>query len=319
MADPAGEATPRPPLAGGLVGYRLLRRIASGERADVYLAAADRRSRAASKMLLRSRHPQAIRRSPAEVRHRPSWPCASIRPRCRVSPSPSRSRRCRRMPGARCPPSTTSRPSTTAGAAWPSSASPGSPCRASSPSARLRPGEAVTILAPIAVAVADLAARGFVHTRLAAADILLDDAGRPRLVGLGALRRLPGDERAGEHTALLRTAHVALTDLLEDVASAVRPAGVFDDAVDLMRGRLDDASVPAMRGRPGASAVRGGGARADRRRGRTGTNGATSCSHRRSGRDARCPPGRRPRTGAPVDDSPRRRDPRAPRTRAAAR
>ena len=36
-----GTAVPPRSLEGRLVGYRLLRRIASGERADVYLAVAD--------------------------------------------------------------------------------------------------------------------------------------------------------------------------------------------------------------------------------------------------------------------------------------
>ena len=43
----------------------------------------------------------------------------------------------------------------------------------------LTPGEAVTILAPIVVAVAELAARGFVPGRLSTSDILIDEAGRP--------------------------------------------------------------------------------------------------------------------------------------------
>ena len=38
---PADRGAITTPLAGALVGYRLLRRIASGERADVYLAAAE--------------------------------------------------------------------------------------------------------------------------------------------------------------------------------------------------------------------------------------------------------------------------------------
>ncbi len=101
----------------------------------------------------------------------------------------------------------------------------------------LSSGESVTLLAPIVVAVAELARRGYVHGRLAVSDVLIDDRGRPRLVGLGGLRRLP--ERAhADRTALLREAHAALADLISEVAAAVRPAGALDGVVDLIRQRL---------------------------------------------------------------------------------
>ena len=56
----------------------------------------------------------------------------------------------------------------------------------------LDPGEAVTILAPVVVAVAELAESGFVHTRLSASDVILDATGRPRVIGLGALQSTSG-------------------------------------------------------------------------------------------------------------------------------
>ncbi len=97
-------------------------------------------------------------------------------------------------------------------------------------------GEAVTILAPIVAAVAELARIGFVHVRLAASDVLLDDVGRPRLSGLGALRRLPAD--GAERVALLRSGHEALASLLDEVASAVAPARALAEPVAFLRERL---------------------------------------------------------------------------------
>ena len=100
----------------------------------------------------------------------------------------------------------------------------------------LSPGEAVTVLAPVVAAIAELARIGFVHVRLAASDVLLDDVGRPRLVGLGALRRLPAD--GAERVALLRSGHEALAGLLDEVASAVAPARALHEPVAFLRERL---------------------------------------------------------------------------------
>ena len=56
----------------------------------------------------------------------------------------------------------------------------------------VRPGEAVTILAPVAAALVELHANGLVHTGLNLSTVLFDASGRPVLTGLGALRDLPG-------------------------------------------------------------------------------------------------------------------------------
>lgn len=99
----------------------------------------------------------------------------------------------------------------------------------------LEPGEAVTILAPIAIAVAGLAEAGFVHTRLAPSDVLVDGIGRPRLIGLGAVRRLDEVSSAIERTELLRAGHVALSQLVATVAEATRPHGSLERAVAAIR------------------------------------------------------------------------------------
>lgn len=55
----------------------------------------------------------------------------------------------------------------------------------------ITPGEAVTILAPLAVALAGLHDAGFAHTTLSLATVRFQPDGRPRLTGLGGLRPLP--------------------------------------------------------------------------------------------------------------------------------
>ncbi len=62
----------------------------------------------------------------------------------------------------------------------------------------LTPGEAVTILAPILAALAELLALGYVHEGLGQSSVIFDRSGRPVLTGLGRLRELPpaGSDRS---------------------------------------------------------------------------------------------------------------------------
>jgi len=101
---------------------------------------------------------------------------------------------------------------------------------------RLSPGEAVTVLAPIAAAVRELAQCGFAHPLLSGADVRFDAAGRPRITGLGQLQRL--GPASAERTALERRAHEALVDVVELVVGATHPAPALQRVVELARARL---------------------------------------------------------------------------------
>ncbi|MBT2500841.1 protein kinase [Agromyces sp. ISL-38] len=219
--DTPAAVAPSPPVDGRLAGYRLIRRIASGERADVYLATADRSDEPApgepaALIAIRVYPAHASSTAIAVEVEAMSADASGALPALYDVATLDDGRCClavERMPGTSLARILTDR--------------------------SLSPGEAVTVLAPIVVAVAELARGGFVHTRLSASDVLIDDAGRPRLVGLGALERLPGHGGAAERTALLRAGHVALAELVEDVAAGTRPSGALSAAVDLLRGRLD--------------------------------------------------------------------------------
>jgi hypothetical protein len=89
-------------------------------------------------------------------------------------------------------------------------------------------GEAVTILAPVIVALADLHAAGLAHTGLSQGSIMVDDRGRPVLLGLGSLVSLP--VRGADRLALLRADYARLAVLVSGVlgelnASRPRAAG----------------------------------------------------------------------------------------------
>lgn len=217
---------------GRLVGYRLIRRVASGDRADLFLAAAD----LPTAMGAGSEEAGAV-----EVGQAPGPPLVVLRVYRPDAPDASVALEIEAMStdttgtlptlhdvanldDGRC--------------ALAVERIGGVSLSRLLDDRTLSPGESVTLLAPIVVAVAALARRGYVHGRLAVSDVLIDDRGRPRLVGLGALRRLP--ERAhSERTALLREAHAALADLISEVAAAVRPAGALDGVVDVLRERLE--------------------------------------------------------------------------------
>ncbi|GAA1509374.1 hypothetical protein GCM10009761_09190 [Agromyces terreus] len=222
------SASPASPEPGtGIAGYRVVRRIASGRRADLYLAAATREGRVrggqgaadgiavdgTTLVVLRVyRDDAADVAIGIESEVMDDVPGASPPALIDVATADDGSRILvvERIAGASVAQLLTER--------------------------TLEPGEAVTLIAPIAAAVARLADRGFVHTRLAPSDVRLDESGRPRLLGLGAVERLPAG--GADRTAMRREGLAALAGYAEAVITAVRPGGVFDDARALMAAAL---------------------------------------------------------------------------------
>ncbi|TFD49675.1 hypothetical protein E3T55_11440 [Cryobacterium frigoriphilum] len=106
----------------------------------------------------------------------------------------------------------------------------------------LCPGEAVTILAPVVVALRQLHSTGLVHRGLSQASILIDERGRPVLLGLGSLATVPAS--GADRVALLRADYARLTVLL---------AGVLGDVVDDLVGNAGAGGE----NRPGQAGVSG--------------------------------------------------------------
>ena len=226
------------PLEGRLVGYRIVRRIASGARADVYLAAAEPTTP----------HDSALPGTPtgsAPPAHDAieRGPTATVLVVLRVYEAGASDDVIASEIEAMSADATGTLPSLIDVANLEDGRCclvverlGGRPLSRLLAERRLSPGEAVTILAPLVVAVGELARIGFVHDRLSTADVVLDDDGRPRLLGLGALRRLPPPGEA--RSALQRAGHEALADLLDEVGSAVAPAGALEGVTRHLRGRL---------------------------------------------------------------------------------
>ncbi|MFE5671546.1 hypothetical protein ACFQ58_08050 [Agromyces sp. NPDC056523] len=209
-----------------LAGYRLIRRLATGERADVYLATAHVPPGSAEpgaappttgslvvvRVYGRAADDEAIANEMTAMQHDGSGATPAL-----IDVAGFDEGRCclvvERITGT--------------------------PLAALLADGGLLPGQAVTALAPIVVAVRELAARGLVHARLDIADVTIDEDGRPRLLGLGALERLDRAVAAGQRADLLRRGQAALLRLIEDVAAATRDRRALDAVVRVARDALD--------------------------------------------------------------------------------
>lgn len=226
--EPEPETPPAP--EGALAGYRLLRRLAAGDRADVYLAVvADAASEpvgggdvagavttGAPLVVMRVYGADADDEAiTTEIEAMDADPTGTLPRLLDVATVPD---------GRAC--LVVERVS-------------GRPLSEILIRGGLPPGRVVTALAPIVVVVRHLADRGLIHTRLAASDVLVDDTGRPRLLGLGALRRLDRLDSAADRVAASRDGHAALLRLVEDAAAATTDRAAFDPLSAFVRSAVD--------------------------------------------------------------------------------
>ena len=225
-ATPHGLGHDSRPIEGAVAGYRVLRRIATGDRADVYLAVVDAHddvdahepdAPAAARPLVALRLYDVSASDDAiatEIEVMAS-DASGATPALVDVATLDDGRTCvavERIPGAALTQLLVER--------------------------TFLAGEAVTLLAPIVQAVRELERRGFVHPRLSAADVLLDERGRPRLVGLGSVRRLEEIPAGPDRVALLREGEAALLRLVEDVAAATHPTGALAGCVAVLTASL---------------------------------------------------------------------------------
>ncbi|WP_308796328.1 serine/threonine-protein kinase [Agromyces silvae] len=224
--EPSSAETAKQPTGGDaerLAGYRLVRRIATGERADVYLAATvERPGQPPGEPTAESADQRgglvAMRVYDA---HADAEAIATEVEAMAIAPSlPALVDLATLADGRTCV--------VVERLAGPTLA-------AIAVGRGLTAGEAVTVLAPIVVAVHELERHGFAHVRLALSDVMFDASGRPRVIGTGGLRRLDTIADApGGRTALVREMYGALGRLVADVSAMTRPPGALDPVRHLL-------------------------------------------------------------------------------------
>lgn len=226
--DRGADAPPSP--EGTLAGYRILRRLAAGDRADVYLAVVDGRAAEgrsgvvddgpvamdAPLVVMRVYGPAADDEAiTTEIEAMDADPTGTLPRLVDVANVPD---------GRAC--LVVERVS-------------GRPLSELLAGGGLAPGQVVTALAPIVVALRHLADRALVLTRLAASDVLVDESGRPRLLGLGALCRIDRLDSAADRIAASRDGHAALLRLIEEAAAATTDRAAFTPVLELVRTAVD--------------------------------------------------------------------------------
>ncbi|TFD17692.1 hypothetical protein [Cryobacterium sp. TMT4-10] len=212
-ANPLTAAGSRPDSSDRLTliaGYRVLRRLASSERADIYAGVAP--SWAASGEPPEGEMAAPTRTVALKV-FRPEADDASIEREIRALTETSPGRLAglldvATLPGGRM-------------CLVLELLTGGSLGRHLADGRWVEPGEAVTILAPVVVALAELQAIGLVHLGLTPAVILFDSRGRPVLAGLGGLRAFP--EPGPARRALTEDAAGCLSHLVRIVLDRVGP------------------------------------------------------------------------------------------------
>ncbi|MEI5582409.1 MULTISPECIES: hypothetical protein [unclassified Agromyces] len=216
------DSAERGPGEGAIAGYRLVRRLSAGERADVYLAVVDGARRpmaegeevapASPLVVMRVYGPEADDDAITTEIEAMEADVTGTLPELLDVANVGDGRACLVVERV------TGRPLSEILAAG-----------------GLVPGQVVTALAPIVVAVQGLGDRGFVHRRLAASDIRIEDSGRPRLLGLGALCRLDAMATARDRVAATREGHAAMLRLTEDVVAACTDRAAFDGLLRIVR------------------------------------------------------------------------------------
>lgn len=273
-----------PPLTSEpIAGYRVLRRIAHGSRVDVLLATPVHRAESMTPVVLRIYEAEADHASiAAEIEVMEAQPCSAV-PRLLDVATTADGRTCVAVERI-------ARGSLATILAERS----------------LALGEVVTILATMLQAQRALVDAGLFQARMSPADVLFDDDGRPRLIGLGALRTVPSS--GVERTNAMRSAQAAFGALVQQVgaASSTRVCAPLFDALASAHSDepFDDTVERAVFtiAAPTAIALQGGASR--EKRAPTAVQTARGSQPQAAARKFIAASSHEPDRGSPVEDAP---------------